>query len=163
MAIDVYLYMSGIKGESSDSVHKDWIECTSVTWGLIQPKSVSGSTAGGHTAERCEHFELVFTKLTDKSTPILLQNCSAGLTIPNARLEFMRADGAGRRIKYFEVALENVLVGTVMPSVREGEVLTEQVGLKYAKVNWKYVQQKVSGGACGNTAGGWDLSANKIC
>ncbi|WP_442784145.1 type VI secretion system tube protein Hcp, partial [Collimonas fungivorans] len=30
MAIDVYLQIDGIKGESTDSAHKDWIECKSV-------------------------------------------------------------------------------------------------------------------------------------
>ena len=30
MAIDVYLQIDGIKGESQDDKHKDWIELTSV-------------------------------------------------------------------------------------------------------------------------------------
>jgi type VI secretion system secreted protein Hcp len=30
MAIDVYLQIDGIKGESQDDKHKDWIECASV-------------------------------------------------------------------------------------------------------------------------------------
>ena len=34
MAIDVYLQIDGIKGESTDSVHKDWIECSSVSWAI---------------------------------------------------------------------------------------------------------------------------------
>ncbi len=29
MAIDVYLQIDGIKGESHDNKHKDWIEITS--------------------------------------------------------------------------------------------------------------------------------------
>jgi type VI secretion system secreted protein Hcp len=29
MAIDVYLSIDGIKGESADSSHVGWIECTS--------------------------------------------------------------------------------------------------------------------------------------
>jgi type VI secretion system secreted protein Hcp len=36
------------------------------------------------------------------------------------------------------------------------------VGLKFSKIKWKYTQQKVTGGAGGNTSGGWDLAANKI-
>lgn len=51
MAIGVYLQIDGIKGESQDSAHKDWIECTSVHWGILQPKSATASTGGGHTAE----------------------------------------------------------------------------------------------------------------
>ena len=96
MAIDVYLQIDGIKGESADDKHKDWIECKSVNWGVIQPKSATASTGGGHTAERCEHEEIALTKLADLSSPVLLQTCSSGKTIPKAKLEFMRADGRAK-------------------------------------------------------------------
>ena len=162
MAIDVYLQIDGIKGESTDDKHKDWIECTSVNWGVSQPRSATASTGGGHTAERCEHKEVVFTKLADLSSPILLQTCSAGKTIPKAKLEFMRADGQGDRIKYFEIELENVLIGAIRPEVDEGSIIQETVGLKFSKIKWTYTQQKVTGGAGGNTSGGWDLATNKI-
>ncbi len=162
MAIDVYLQIDGIKGESMDDKHKDWIECTSVNWGVSQPRSATASTGGGHTAERCEHQEVVFTKLADLASPILLQTCSAGKTIPKAKLEFMRADGQGERIKYFEIELENVLIGAIKPAVHEGSIIQEKVGLKFSKIKWKYTQQKVTGGAGGNTSGGWDLATNKI-
>lgn len=163
MAIDVYLQIEGIKGESTDDRHRDWIECKSVSCELRQPRSATASTVGGHTAERCEHGEIVVAKLADLASPILLQNCSTGRTLPKARIEFMRADGLGDRIKYFEIELENVLIGGVSPSIREGNILSEYVALKYSRIKWKYIQQKVAGGSGGNVAGGWDLSANKIC
>ncbi|MBV6323493.1 Hcp family type VI secretion system effector [Duganella violaceipulchra] len=162
MAIDVYLYIDGIKGESNDDRHKDWIECKSVSFGVEQPKSATASTGGGHTAERCEHRDIVLSKLADLSSPILLQTCSAGRTIPKAKFEFMRADAQGERVKYFEIEIENVLIGAVSPAVEEGDILTEDVALKFSKVKWKYTQQKISGGAGGNTSGGWDLASNRI-
>lgn len=162
MAIDVYLQIDGIKGESTDDKHKDWIECKSVHWGVLQPKSATASTGGGHTAERCEHEDIVLAKLADLSTPILLQACSSGKTIPKAKFEFMRADGQGERIKYFEIELKNVLIGSVNPHVAEGDILQEAIGLKFSEVKWTYVQQKVSGGAGGNTSGGWNLATNKV-
>jgi type VI secretion system secreted protein Hcp len=161
MAIDVYLQIEGIKGESSDSSHKDWIECKSVNWEVLQPKSATASTGGGHTAERTEHKDIVINKLADLATPLLLQNCSSGKTLPKAKIEFLRADGKGERIKYFEIELENVLISSVAPSVTSGDILGEHLALKYSKVKWKYTQQKVGGGSGGNTSGGWDLSANK--
>ncbi|MGB9990668.1 Hcp family type VI secretion system effector [Massilia sp. SM-13] len=162
MAIDVYLQIDGIKGESNDDRHKDWIECKSVSWAVEQPRSATASTGGGHTAERCEHRDIVVSKLADLSSPILLQTCSAGRTIPKAKFEFMRADAQGERVKYFEIEVENVLISAVAPNVEEGDILTEQVGLKFSKVRWRYTQQKISGGAGGNTSGGWDLSANRV-
>ena len=52
MAIDVYLQIDGIKGESADSSHKDWIEVKSVNWEVLQPKSATASTGGGSCCSR---------------------------------------------------------------------------------------------------------------
>jgi type VI secretion system secreted protein Hcp len=65
-------------------------------------------------------------------------------------------------VKYFEIQLENVLIGEVKPKVGEGDFMQENIGLKFSKVKYMYTQQKVSGGAGGNTSGGWDLATNKI-
>jgi type VI secretion system secreted protein Hcp len=162
MAVDVYLQIDGIKGESADDKHRDWIECSSVHWGITQPKSATASTGGGHTAERADLQDIMFTKLADISTPILLQTCAVGKTIPRAKFEFMRADGNGDRVKYFEIELENVLIGMISPGVHAGDILSENVSLKFSKVKWRYTQQKVAGGAGGGTSGGWDLATNKI-
>jgi type VI secretion system secreted protein Hcp len=162
MAADFYLQIDGIKGESADSNHAGWIECTSVNWSIHQPKSATASTGGGHTAERAELSEISISKLVDLSSPILAQTCACGKTIPKAKLEFQRADGGGKPIKYLEVELENVLIGHIAPSFGEGALPMESIGLKFSKVKWKYTQQKIAGGASGNTSGGWDLATNRI-
>ncbi|MES2297447.1 MAG: type VI secretion system tube protein Hcp [Pseudomonadota bacterium] len=162
MAIDVYLQIDGIKGESNDSQHKDWIECERVQWGLRQPRSATASTAGGHTAERVAMADLKFCKLSDLSSPVLMQTCAMGKTIPKAKFEFLRADGQGERVKYFEIDLENVLIGMIYPGIKPGMLLTENVALKFSKIKWKYVRQRIEGGAGGNTLGGWDLASNRI-
>lgn len=133
MAIDIYLQIDGIKGESTDSGHAGWIECTSASWKIKQPRSATASTGGGHTAERCEHSEIVISKVADLTSPILLQTCCTGRTIPTARLEFMRADGNGDRVKYFEIELENVLICGVIPAILAGNISAEHVGLKFSK------------------------------
>ncbi|MES2740347.1 MAG: type VI secretion system tube protein Hcp [Pseudomonadota bacterium] len=162
MAIDVYLQIDGIKGESADSAHQGWIELSSAIWGVLQPRSATASTGGGHTSERCEHQALMLTKLADSSSPILMQHCSMGKTIAKAKLEFMRADGDGKPVKYYQVELENVMIATITQSVHEGSILGDSIGLHFSRIKWTYTQQKVGGGAGGSTSGGWDLAANKI-
>ncbi len=163
MATDVYLQIEGIKGESQDDKHKDWIEVTGVHWGIHQPKSATASTGGGHTAERAELSDLSFSKIADLSSPILMQTCATGKTLPKARVEFFRADGDGTRVKYFEVEMENVLVGMVKPHLGgDTTYLSETVNLKYSKIKWRYTQQKISGGGGGSTVGGWDSATNKV-
>ncbi|WP_440965194.1 Hcp family type VI secretion system effector [Massilia sp. GER05] len=162
MAIDVYLQIDGIKGESQDSKHQGWIECSSVHWGILQPKSATASTGGGHTAERAELKEVSFTKVADLASPILMQTCAMGKTLARAKFEFMRADGQGEPVKYFEIELENVLIGGIAPGIEPGTILDEHVSLKFSKIKWRYTQQKIGGGAGGSTVGGWDLATNKV-
>ena len=163
MAADIYLKLEGIEGESTDHVHRGWVECASVAWAIGQLGKSSGSAAGGHTIERSDHQDIILGKVADRATPLLLQACSAGATIPSAQLDFMRADSNGQRVKYFEVKLENVLVAVVLPTIAPGELLHEQVGLRYAKISWRYSRQSISGGLAGCTVGGWDLSRNRTC
>jgi type VI secretion system secreted protein Hcp len=162
MAIDVYLQIDGIKGESQDSAHQGWIELSSAQWGVTQPRSATVSTGGGHTAERCEHQALSLSKLADLASPILMQHCSMGKTVPKAKLEFMRADGDGKPVRYYQVELENVMIASMTQMVSQGSILHDNIGLRFSKVKWSYMQQKIGGGAGGSTVGGWDLAANKV-
>jgi len=135
VAIDAYLQIDGIKGESADSAHKDWIEVTGIHWGIHQASSGPVSTSGGHTIGRAELEDLSFSKLVDLSSPILAQTCAMGKTIPKAKVEFFRADGQGTRVKYFEVELENVLIVMVKPHMGgDDSFLSESVNLKFSKI-----------------------------
>lgn len=161
MAIDIYLQIEGIKGESRDAGHLDWMECFAVDMGVHQPKS-SSTSSGGHTVGRCHHDTIMIGRVSDLATPILLQTCSMGKTLPKARFEFMRADGRGKPIKYFEIVLENVLIVEIAPDVSEGQLMNEHLALAYSKIQWRYAQQKIGGGIAGLTAGGWDLATNRL-
>jgi type VI secretion system secreted protein Hcp len=162
MATDAYLQIDGIKGESADSAHQGWIELTSTSWGVVQP-TVGSTSSSGHTAGHCEHRTLSLSKLADLASPILMQHCSMGKTIPKAKIEFMRADGDGKRVKYYQVEMENVMVSHMDQVMNGGGLLQDEIGLCFSKVKWSYMQQKIGGGIGGSTAGGWDLAAKKSC
>jgi type VI secretion system secreted protein Hcp len=150
MALDVYLQIEGIKGESQDDKHKDWIEVSGVHWGVHQPKSATASTGGGHTAERADMSDISFSKLSDLSSPILLQTCASGKTIARAKFEFFRADGNGERVKYFEIELVNVLIGMVKPHLGGSELLlSEIVNLKFSQVKWNTHSKKLAAAVVG--------------
>ncbi len=164
MAVDAYLQIDGIKGESADAGHQGWIEITSAHWGVTQPRSSSVSTAGGHTVGHSEHRTLSLTKLVDLASPVLMQHCSTGKTIPKAKIEFMRADGDGKRVKYYQIELENVMLSHMDQVLSDGGgVVLDEIGLCFSKVKWSYLQQKIGGGTGGSTTGGWDLACRKSC
>lgn len=163
MAIDAYLKIEGINGESENDKHRNWIEVSNVLYAINQPRAETVSTAGGLTSGRAELYPINFTKLADIASPVLLQTCAAGKTIPKAVFEFMRADGDGKPIPYFKIELENLMIGSITPDSGDGGVISERVQLAYAKIKWNYTRQSIRGGAQGNTSGGWDCSANKVC
>jgi type VI secretion system secreted protein Hcp len=160
MAADVYLQIDGVNGESNDDKHKGWIEVVAIDWGVIQPTAGTVSTAGGHTVGRAVFDAIRITKVVDLASPKLMELAAQGKTIPKAKLEFFRSDGNGP-LKYYEVLLENVLVASNRKSFGGGGLVVDQLTLRYAKITEKYTQQKIGGGAAGNTSGGWDLAAHK--
>lgn len=162
MAMDAYLQIGDIKGDSTDDKHKGWIEVSNVDWSVTQPRASTVSTAGGHTSARADLSEIGFTKLADIASPILFQHCAMGKTIPKAVFEFYRADGDGKPICYFKLELENVMISTFHPNTGNGGIIKESVHLAYAKIKATYTQQKITGGVGGSTSGGWDAAANKV-
>jgi type VI secretion system secreted protein Hcp len=158
MAADTYLFIEGIKGESNDARHKDWMECKHVDWGVHQPASAVDA-ACGRAVGRCHHDTIVLLKDVDLASPILLQTCCMGKTLPKARIEFMRANGSVP-FTYFVIELENVLIGEVAPEVSEGQIMQEFVSLAFSSIKWNYARQSIAGAALGHTMGGWNLATN---
>jgi type VI secretion system secreted protein Hcp len=159
---DIYVKFGkpDIKGESRDAEHKDWLEVTSWSHLIRQPKSATASTAGGHTAERCEHGDMIFTKDMDMTSPLLYQHCSAGTTFDEITIDFMRASG-DKRVKYLEIKLKNAIVSSVAPAVQAEGIPSETFSLKYAAISWKYTTQQIDGKQGGTTPANWSLTKNQ--
>ncbi len=78
MAVDAFLKIEGIAGESTDKKHKDQIEILSYNHGVSQPSTGTASSAGGGTSGRCEHRDFTVVKELDKASPLIAQNKSLG-------------------------------------------------------------------------------------
>lgn len=161
---NTYLKLTGpdIKGESMDKEHAQWIEVTSWRHQMTQPSSPRVSTSGGHTVGRTEHGAITVTKEMDSSSPMLFQSLSGGTTFASAQIDLYRNDGDGKRVKYLEIQLKNVLISSISMGDGDGggTLPTETLSLKYAAIQWKYQKQNVGGGLGGVTLGAWSLTMN---
>src|SRR5215831_587263 len=101
---DLYMQIDGLKGESTDSEHKDWIELLSFNHAITQPASATASSVGGGTTARCQHSDFSITKYVDLSSPNLYQVCCSGKHLKNVTIEMLRASG-DKRVKYMEVKM----------------------------------------------------------
>src|SRR5688572_15175109 len=81
-AVDMFLKLDGIKGESKDEKHKDEIEILSFSWGMTNTPVLGG---GGGSGKVSFHDISLVTRLS-KASPQLLAACAGGTNIVSATL-----------------------------------------------------------------------------
>lgn len=91
MALDAFIKIEGIDGESTDSKHSGWIEATSCDMEINQTISETASSAGGASAERADFSDFSFCKLLDKASPKISLACADGTHFKNVVVELCRA------------------------------------------------------------------------
>ena len=161
-AVDMFLKIEGVDGESTDSAHDKWIEILSYSHGVSQPSSGAISSGGARSAERCDHQDFSVVKTLDKASPKLALMCSNGQHIPEVILVLCRDDGD--KAQYMEYKMSDVIVTSVnyhcSKSVDERPI--EEVTFNYAKIEWTYTElDPVSGKAKGDVTSYWDVVLNK--
>jgi type VI secretion system secreted protein Hcp len=159
MAVDAFLKIDGIPGESTDEKHKNWIEVLSFTQGLSQPASAASST-GGRTSERVNASDFSIMKVVDKSSPVLAVACCSGRHIKEIKLEVCEA--SGDKHPYLIYTLEDAIISSYQPSGSQGgDKPMEQVSFNFGKITWEYIPLGQDGKP-GNKVGpmGWNLETN---
>lgn len=157
---DAYLTIDGIKGESQEDKHKDWIEVLSYSHKVTQPTSSTRSSSGGGTTGSSEHGDIVITKFVDMATAKLNDAVSTGKHFKTAQLDLCRQSG-GSKVIYLTIKLGEVVISHVATDGHgkgEAELPVETVGLNYGTIEWVYTQQKRPDGAGGgNVTAKYDL------
>jgi type VI secretion system secreted protein Hcp len=161
MPADYFLKLTGIKGESTDSKHKDQIEIESFSWGATNQGSFAQSPGAGGGAGKVNFQDLHFTKLVDKSSPLLGQACATGEHIKEAELSVRKQGGTQQ--DYYKIKLTDVLISSYQSGGSNGSsvVPTDQFSINFAKIEYSLQPQDAKGNVGAPTKMGWDLKANK--
>jgi type VI secretion system secreted protein Hcp len=78
MPANAFLRIDGIKGESTDDRHREWIEILSFSWGCSQQAGASQVGSGGRSSGRTDFADLAIVKPLDAATPLLFKACAKG-------------------------------------------------------------------------------------
>jgi type VI secretion system secreted protein Hcp len=158
MAVDMFLQLDGIKGESKDDKFKESIDILAWSWGVSN--SGSAHMGGGQGTGKANFQDISFTKYVDKSTPDIMYACSSGKHVPKATLTVRKA--GDKPLDYMIIKLDDILVSSISTGGGKGEErLTENITLNFAKVSLEYWTQAASGAKDKNALFGWDIPANK--
>jgi type VI secretion system secreted protein Hcp len=156
-AIDYFLKIDGIQGESKADKHKDEIDIESFSWGETQSGTFAGGGGGGSGKISMQDFH--FNMLVNKASPALFLACAQGDHIKNAILTCRKA---GRdQQEFLKVTMNDVLVSSFQIGGAGGVVPTDQISLNFAKIEVEYQEQDATGKLVGSIKKWFDFKTMK--
>jgi type VI secretion system secreted protein Hcp len=159
MAVDYFLKLDGIEGESTDSKHAKEIDVEAWSWGESQ--AAATAPAGGGGAGKVSMQDFSFVMKFNKASPKLMLACATGKHIKSAKLAVRKA-GQGQ-LDYLTFTLLDVVVSSYQTGGTESSGLAplDQVSLRYAKIEVEYKAQKADGSLVVAGQFKFDLKLNK--
>lgn len=157
MAVDMFIKIGDLKGESHDKTHKEEIDVLAWSWGMSN--SGNTHTGGGSGAGKVNVQDLSFTKYIDKSSTDLMLACCNGKHFPTTKLVVRKAGETP--LEYLTITLTDSIITSLSTGGSGGEDrLTENVTLNFAKVEVDYVEQTAKGVAGAKPKMGWNIKEN---
>jgi type VI secretion system secreted protein Hcp len=157
MAMDQFIKIGDINGESKDHKHKESIDVLAWSWGASN--SGTAHVGGGQGAGKVNVNDLSFTKYIDKSSPELFLHTCNGKHITKAVLTIRKA--GENPVEYLTITMEDLVVTSISTGGSGGEDrLTENVTLNFAKVKVLYKEQDTKGGTSAVPETGWNILEN---
>ena len=140
-ASDMFLKLSGIKGESQDAKHKDEIDVLSWSWGT---STGTGKVKRGTVPPQCIQ-DLALTKFVDSSSPQLIMSAVKGEHIKEGILTLRKA--GKEQQEYLTITMTDVLVTSYQTGGVSGNdaPLVDTVVLNFSSIEGEYRPQRADG------------------
>jgi type VI secretion system secreted protein Hcp len=160
MAVDLFLKIDGIAGESVDKTHKGEIELESFSWGETNEAPAHPGGAGSG-AGRVQIQDLHFVARVNKASPTLMLACATGKHLKEAVLTARKA-GKGQQefliFKFNDLIVSSYQTGA---SAQVDTPPTDQVSFNFGKIQMEYKPQQPDGTLGQSVKAGWDVQANQ--
>jgi type VI secretion system secreted protein Hcp len=157
MAVDYFLKLDGIQGESVENGHKDEIQILSFSWGGSNVSSVSGT--GGSGAGKVDLSDLSVMINFDKSTPKFFKSLCAGTHIKTGTMTATKSGADGK--PYLKVDFKELFVSSLQVSA-SSEIPTVSVSFTYNEIKMDYSQQNEQGNLTSTGPITYNLKENKL-
>jgi type VI secretion system secreted protein Hcp len=143
MAIEYFLKLDGVEGETLSSKHAKEIELHSWSWGAHNPTSIHGS---GLSAGKVSIADLNITKPVDKSSAKLLELCCTGKHITKGVLSCSKSTGDKNPGDYLTIKLDEIHIASFQTGGSSGDdVGSESLSLAFASFEYDYKVQGKDG------------------
>jgi len=157
MAVDYYLKLDGIQGESADDKHKNEIQIMSWSWGASQVSSVAGT--GGSGAGKADLADLSIMTYFDKATPKFFKSVCSGQHIATGTMTAIKSGADGK--PYLKVDFKELFVTSLQIS-GSSEVPTVSISFSYNEIKIDYSVQDEKGNLASVGPVTYNTKANKL-
>jgi type VI secretion system secreted protein Hcp len=157
MAVDYFLAINGIQGESRDAQHAGEIELQSVSWG--ESAGAGPAAGGGGGAGKAHTGDLVFSAATGKASPPLMLACASGQHLKSAVLTCRTAGAAPQ--DFLVVRLGTVLVTSYAVEGTAGAAPLDRVSLGFGRIELEFRPQKDDGSLEAPVTAAWDVAQGR--
>jgi len=157
MAVDYFLKLDGIQGESEDAKHKNEITILSWSWGASQVSSVSGT--GGSGAGKASLSDFSVMAFFDKSTPLFFKSICAGTHIKTGEMTAIKSGADGK--PYLKVDFKELFVTSLQISA-SSEVPSVSISFSYNEIKIDYSTQNEQGNITSTGAVTYNTKENKL-
>jgi type VI secretion system secreted protein Hcp len=160
-AVDYFLELEGIKGETKDSKFgsKGAMDIESWSWG--QSNMGTHGAGGGGGAGKVVMQDFHFVKRMDKASATLMLFCATGTHIKKGTLTARKAGKTQQEYLTFKFSDALISAYSTGGSAAGDVVPTDQFSLNFAKIEWEYKPQKPDGTLDAGMKGGYDTTTNK--
>ena len=161
MAVDLFLKIDGIEGESQKKGHEKEVDIISFSFGAAQHGSFHTGGAGGGSG-KAEIRDISIMKEVDKASPKLFSACASGKHIEEILIYSQKAGDDKNPLTYYKIKLEDVIVSSVdNQGASHGDAIMESIVFNTAKVTFDYQPQSKSGGKEGGlVTASYDIRQN---
>lgn len=158
-AVDYFLKLDGIQGESKADKHTDEIDVLSWSWGETQSGSFASGTGGGGSG-KSQMQDFHFTMEHSKASPALMLACATGDHIKSALLTCRKA-GKDQQ-EFLKITMSDCLISSYQTGGSSGKVIpTDQISINFAKIEHEYKAQDATGKVTGSVKKQYDLRTEK--
>jgi type VI secretion system secreted protein Hcp len=158
-AVDYFLKIDGIDGESKDAKLPGHIQVES--WNWAERQEGAHSFGGGGGAGKIAMQDFAFTMLTNKASPKLFLACAVGDHLKKAVLTCRKA--GKEQQEFLKITFSDLLVSSFAVSGANGSssIPMEQISINFSKIEWEYKEQKADGTLGASSKAGYDLKQMK--
>lgn len=159
MAVDMFLKLEGIEGETQDKDQKSKKSMDILAWSWGGSQSGTSHMGSGSGAGKVAVQDINLTKYVDRASPTLFKFLCNGKAISKGTLTVRKA--GEKPVDYITIDMEQIIVTSVSVGGSGGEDrLTENVSLNFRKFTYNYKPQKPDGSADGDVKVIWDIAEN---